>query len=441
MAKPSLLTFIGFHALYVVNIIVTIFLLTTRDTTSCTTFIPTFLKVKASLDIVVFLYRLTTFINESFYQNPLIANWVSVISFFHATAELSNFISGQIATFSGSFCDDILWKWALYLIVIKYIFWVYCVIYLIRRVHGYLWLSREERKWSEAFKGLTTLELSRLPTFTFGGEPSENELLSDSQGTKDVKDAKDAKDAKESGSGASTSEPVPSGSVAITISPSQFSSDECCSICLDDYDQGEKLRVLACGHRFHRQCIDEWLVGPDDAKSATGDASNASGPSLASPSQASNGREPSTSTSNTSSSEGKAGHRTCPMCKQQALRLQDRDPRVHEAARKLAKMALSKARQGETDIARIMIKRLDELVPELLASNAAKTKPPLAGSSTAPAPPSGSSSASTNEGTGEASAALQQTESLLKQYYKISGTASAPDSNSSSTQQSSSSAR
>ena len=33
-----------------------------------------------------------------------------------------------------------------------------------------------------------------------------------------------------------------------------------CSICLDDYDPGEHVRVLPCGHTFHGDCIFPWLT-------------------------------------------------------------------------------------------------------------------------------------------------------------------------------------
>ncbi|CAD6338749.1 unnamed protein product [Miscanthus lutarioriparius] len=44
-------------------------------------------------------------------------------------------------------------------------------------------------------------------------------------------------------------------------SPAQQHASAGCAICLSDFADGERIRVLpVCGHRFHVVCIDRWLV-------------------------------------------------------------------------------------------------------------------------------------------------------------------------------------
>ncbi len=33
-----------------------------------------------------------------------------------------------------------------------------------------------------------------------------------------------------------------------------------CSVCVEDFEKGQDVRVLPCKHRFHPECIDPWLL-------------------------------------------------------------------------------------------------------------------------------------------------------------------------------------
>jgi hypothetical protein len=36
-----------------------------------------------------------------------------------------------------------------------------------------------------------------------------------------------------------------------------------CSICLMDFEEGDEVRDISCGHEFHVECLDEWLLIKD----------------------------------------------------------------------------------------------------------------------------------------------------------------------------------
>ncbi|NXC20843.1 RNF43 ligase, partial [Corythaeola cristata] len=42
-------------------------------------------------------------------------------------------------------------------------------------------------------------------------------------------------------------------------STSSCSSAPVCAICLEEFSEGQELRIISCSHEFHRECVDPWL--------------------------------------------------------------------------------------------------------------------------------------------------------------------------------------
>jgi len=65
--------------------------------------------------------------------------------------------------------------------------------------------------------------------------------------------------AEEQQSGIAPAQPVAAGA---TTGTDNASPDEGlgCSICTEDFEKGQDLRVLPCDHKFHPECVDPWLL-------------------------------------------------------------------------------------------------------------------------------------------------------------------------------------
>jgi hypothetical protein len=57
----------------------------------------------------------------------------------------------------------------------------------------------------------------------------------------------------------SPSQPEPEAQVDTTREEDR-TTDDTCALCIEDYAEGDLLRELHCGHRYHAECVDEWLT-------------------------------------------------------------------------------------------------------------------------------------------------------------------------------------
>ena len=46
---------------------------------------------------------------------------------------------------------------------------------------------------------------------------------------------------------------------ATATGASSSSDSRCCSVCKEDYQEGERLKQLPCKHTFHKECVVQWL--------------------------------------------------------------------------------------------------------------------------------------------------------------------------------------
>lgn len=128
-------------------------------------------------------------------------------------------------------------------------------------------------------KGLARAVLDTIPIVKFGNPPNPKseqdiELDGTSAESHDVTSQRIVPNSNESNppsdfaaaaisesqnaknnSGASSTEPS-----TAAINPGDTAQQLGCSICTEDFQVGEDVRVLPCNHQFHPTCVDPWLV-------------------------------------------------------------------------------------------------------------------------------------------------------------------------------------
>lgn len=88
-------------------------------------------------------------------------------------------------------------------------------------------------------------------------EPGATETR-DATATETSRDAATAE--QEQPSGISPAQPSTAAAAAATAVNRTNDDGLGCSICTDDFEKGQDIRVLPCDHKFHPECVDPWLL-------------------------------------------------------------------------------------------------------------------------------------------------------------------------------------
>lgn len=112
-------------------------------------------------------------------------------------------------------------------------------------------------------KGLARAMLETIPIVKFG-EKEETAKKDDDVEMNAVTDTASQDKSKSATDLSEADTDTVSGAVPVTKSVNADGADEAgtlgCSICTEDFNKGEEVRVLPCNHKFHPECVDPWLL-------------------------------------------------------------------------------------------------------------------------------------------------------------------------------------
>ncbi|KAH7401100.1 hypothetical protein DE146DRAFT_654916 [Phaeosphaeria sp. MPI-PUGE-AT-0046c] len=92
------------------------------------------------------------------------------------------------------------------------------------------------------------------------GTTSASDDTPSTAGTTDATQANTLPSAEEHQEGIAAAQPVATAAAAAGKDSSSHDDTLGCSICTEDFEKGQDLRVLPCDHKFHPECVDPWLL-------------------------------------------------------------------------------------------------------------------------------------------------------------------------------------
>lgn len=132
-------------------------------------------------------------------------------------------------------------------------------------------------------KGIARAMLETLPIVKFGDQGEDKPGVTRARAAQDVElvehsydaTATESQEARGHVATSSSDQSAPDGPDVVTteahdgatgsqdtVAETKDKTDQglACSVCVDDFEQGQDVRVLPCKHKFHPECIDPWLL-------------------------------------------------------------------------------------------------------------------------------------------------------------------------------------